>query len=63
MIYSVPNMTCGHCKAAVEAAIEEVGGKADVYLDDREVEVEGLPEATVLSALKAAGYEATPAEE
>ncbi|KFE36058.1 heavy-metal-associated domain-containing protein [Thioclava atlantica] len=63
MIYSVPNMTCGHCKAAVEAAIEEVGGKADVYLDDREVEVEGLPEATVLSALKAAGYEATPTEE
>lgn len=63
MIYSVPNMTCGHCKAAVEAAIEEVGGKADVYLEDREIEVSGLPQATVLSALKAAGYEGTPVEE
>ncbi|MBW0157012.1 MULTISPECIES: heavy-metal-associated domain-containing protein [Rhodobacter group] len=58
MILSVPNMTCGHCKAAVEAAIVEVGGKADINLADREVEVNGLPEATVLAALKAAGYEA-----
>ncbi len=58
MILSVPNMTCGHCKAAVEAAIVEVGGKALVSLEDREVEVNGLPEATVLAALTAAGYEA-----
>lgn len=56
MILSIPNMTCGCCKKAVEAAIEEVGGKAEVFLDDREVEVAGLPEATVLAALKAAGY-------
>ncbi|KEP69069.1 heavy metal transporter [Thioclava dalianensis] len=62
MIYSVPNMTCAHCKAAIESAIEEVGGKADVYLEDLEIEVSGLPEATVLSALKAAGYPATPTE-
>ncbi|KEO60993.1 heavy-metal-associated domain-containing protein [Thioclava indica] len=62
MIYSVPNMTCGHCKAAIEAAIEEVGGRADVYLEDREVEVSGLPPATVLSALKAAGFAAQPTE-
>ena len=58
MILSIPTMTCGHCKAAVEAAITEVGGKAIVSLEDREVEVNGLPEATVLAALKAAGYEA-----
>ncbi|SIS55125.1 heavy-metal-associated domain-containing protein [Phaeovulum vinaykumarii] len=58
MILSVPNMTCGHCKAAVEAAIEEVGGKAEVNLEDREVEISGLPEATVLAALKSAGYAA-----
>ncbi|MBN2740436.1 MAG: heavy-metal-associated domain-containing protein [Rhodobacteraceae bacterium] len=62
MIYSVPNMTCGHCKAAIEAAIEEVGGRADVYLEDREVEVAGLPPATVISALKAAGFTAEPTE-
>ncbi len=58
MILSVPNMTCGHCKAAVENAVIEVGGKAIVSLEDHEVEVSGLPEATVLAALKAAGYEA-----
>ncbi|WP_169583322.1 copper chaperone CopZ [Rhodobacter capsulatus] len=58
MILSVPNMTCGHCKASVEAAITEVGGKALVSLEDREVEVNGLPEETVLAALKAAGFDA-----
>lgn len=58
MILSVPNMTCGHCKKTVEAAIEEVGGRAKVDLEDREVEVSGLPEATVLAALKAAGFPA-----
>lgn len=58
MILSVPNMTCGHCKKAVEAAIEEVGARAKVNLEDREVEVSGLPEATVLAALKAAGFPA-----
>ncbi|PCD75628.1 heavy-metal-associated domain-containing protein [Pseudothioclava arenosa] len=62
MILSIPNMTCGHCKKAVEAAIEEVGGKAEVFLEDREVEVGGLPEATVLAALKAAGYPAEVVE-
>jgi copper chaperone len=51
-------MTCGHCKKAVEAAIEEVGARAHVDLEEREVEVSGLPEATVLAALKAAGYPA-----
>ena len=45
MILSVPNMTCGHCKAKVEAAIQEVGGKAVVSLEDHEVEVNGLPGA------------------
>ncbi|WP_406720260.1 MULTISPECIES: heavy-metal-associated domain-containing protein [Thioclava] len=58
MILSVPTMTCNHCKAAVESAIEEVGGKADVFLEDKEVEVTGLPPETVLAALKGAGYPA-----
>lgn len=58
MILSVPTMTCNHCKASIEAAITEVGGKAIVSLEDHKVEVNGLPESTVLAALKAAGYEA-----
>jgi copper chaperone len=51
-------MTCGHCKKAIEAAIEEVGARAKVDLEAREVEVSGLPAATALAALKAAGYPA-----
>ncbi len=62
MILSVPNMTCKHCKASVENAIEEVGGKAEVFLEDKEVEVTGLPAETVLAALKGAGYPAEVVE-
>ncbi|TQS71556.1 heavy-metal-associated domain-containing protein [Rhodobacteraceae bacterium] len=62
MILSIPNMTCGHCKSAVEKAIEEVGGRADVFLEDKEAEVSGLPAETVLAALKGAGYPAEVVE-
>lgn len=58
MKLKVPDMSCGHCKAAVEQAIAAVGARASVDLEAREVEVSGLPEATVLAALKGAGYEA-----
>ncbi len=58
MILSVPEMSCGHCKATIEAALAAVGAKADFDLPNHEVEVSGLPAATVLAALKGAGYEA-----
>lgn len=58
MILSVPEMSCGHCKATIEAALAAVGGRAAFDLPNREVEVSGLPEATVLAALKGAGYDA-----
>ncbi|MFC3060079.1 heavy-metal-associated domain-containing protein [Paenirhodobacter populi] len=58
MILSVPDMTCEQSRASVEAAITEVGGRAIVSLEDREIEVNGLPESTVLAALKAAGFTA-----
>lgn len=60
--YSVPDMSCGHCKAAIEKAIEGIGGTASIDLDSKTVEVSGAPsEQAVLEALKAEGYPATPA--
>ena len=62
--YSVPGISCGHCKAAIEG---EVGGVAGVTLvevdvDARTVRVLGRPdEADVLAAIEEAGYEVAPA--
>lgn len=58
MILSVPGMNCGHCKATIESALAAVGARAQVDLSAREVTVSGLPPATVLAALKGAGYPA-----
>ena len=52
MILSVPEMSCGHCKATIESALAAVGAKADFDLENREIEVSGL------AALKSAGYDA-----
>lgn len=61
---SVPDMSCGHCKASVEAALAGVpdAGAVRVDLASRTVEVEG-PAAipALLSALDAAGYPASAA--
>lgn len=63
MKLNVPDMSCGHCKAAVESAIAKIGGSAVVHLAARQVVVEGASLAEATEALKQAGYEATPAEE
>jgi copper chaperone len=52
----VKGMTCGHCKASVTGALEELdgvksvkvdleGGKADVEYDESKVSVEQMKEA------------------
>lgn len=61
---SVPDMSCGHCKASIEAALAAVPGTGAVRVDlaSRSVEIDGsaaLP--AVLAALDAAGYPASPA--
>lgn len=61
---SVPDMSCGHCKATVEAALGAVpqAGEVKVDLGTRQVEVTGpAPAETLLKALDAAGYPATVA--
>ena len=59
---SVPDISCGHCKATVEKAIASVDPAAsvDVDLASREVRLtSGAEVAALLAALKSAGYEAT----
>jgi copper chaperone len=59
---SVPDMSCGHCKAAVEAALIAIPnvGPVSVDLTLRQVEVAGeAPSAALIAALDQAGYPAT----
>jgi copper chaperone len=63
-ILSVPDMSCGHCKATVESALGSVPQVGDVKVDlaTRKVEVTGpAPAAALLQALDQAGYPASVA--
>lgn len=58
-LLSVPDMSCGHCKASVEAALSPLPGMAPVEVDlqNRQVKVAG-PAAEALRALEAIGFPA-----
>jgi len=58
---SVPDMSCGHCKAAVETALAPLAREVQVDLPARRVTVTGA-EATapLIAALAAVGF---PAQE
>jgi len=60
--YTVPDMTCGHCKNAVSSELAEVAGVdgVDVDLDTKLVTVRGhdLNDAALRAAIEEAGYEA-----
>lgn len=63
--FFVPDMSCGHCTAAVSAALSSLPdtGEVTVTLQSREVEVTGaVASAAVLAALDAAGYPARIAD-
>ena len=58
--YSVPDMHCGHCKAAITAAISAVPGvvAVDIDLGAKRVQVTGSGiDDAVRAAIGAAGYE------
>jgi copper chaperone len=60
--YSVPGISCGHCRAAITAEVTAVAGveTVDVDLETRRVTVNGdnLDDAALRSAIDEAGYEA-----
>ena len=60
-VLSVPDMSCGHCKATVEKALLSVDGveRASVDLDAKTVSVEhsdSVSEDALLNAVTDAGY-------
>jgi copper chaperone len=61
-ILSVPDMSCGHCKASVTQALGSVAdaGSIQIDMDKREVALDGsaAPE-TLIAALNQVGFPAT----
>jgi copper chaperone len=61
LIYSVPGVTCGHCRAAIVSEVALAPGveAVDVDLDARRVTVTGagLDDASVRAAIDEAGYD------
>jgi copper chaperone len=60
--YSVPDMSCAHCKASVSEELAAVMGVASVEVDLVTklvvVQGEGLNDARLRAAIEEAGYEA-----
>ncbi|NHF72092.1 heavy-metal-associated domain-containing protein [Paracoccus xiamenensis] len=57
MKLSVPDMSCAHCKAAIEKAVSDAGGSATVDLERHEVIVDGLDPADAQNVIRQAGYD------
>ena len=59
--YTVPGMSCGHCKAAIETEVSKVAGvsSVDVDLETKRVTVSGDPvdDTAVRAAIDEAGYD------
>lgn len=58
---SVPDMSCGHCRASIDKALAPLGSQAAFDMETRRVTVTG--EATqpkVIDALDAIGFPAEP---
>ena len=62
LVYSVPGVSCGHCRAAITEEVAPLAGveSVDVDLDARRVAVRGaeLDDAAIRAAIEEAGYEA-----
>jgi copper chaperone len=59
--YTVPDISCGHCKQAVGSELSQIAGvdAVDVDLDTKLVTVHGhdLDDAALRAAIASAGYE------
>ena len=61
LTYSVPGMSCAHCRAAITSEVEQVAGVSSVGvdLDAKRVTVVGdqLDDAAIRAAIDEAGYD------
>ncbi|MFT4151441.1 MAG: heavy-metal-associated domain-containing protein [Paracoccaceae bacterium] len=58
---SIPDMTCGHCRASVESALTALPGAGEVTVDlpNRQASVSGpVPPQAILAALDEIGFPA-----
>jgi copper chaperone CopZ len=59
--YAVPDVSCGHCRAAIEAEVSQVAGVSavEVDLEAKRVDVRGeaLDDAAVRAAIDEAGFD------
>jgi len=62
LVYRVPGVSCGHCRAAITEEVAPLAGveSVDVDLDAKRVAVRGaeLDDAAIRAAIEEAGYEA-----
>ncbi len=57
-VFSVPGISCDHCKATIEAAVADLPGvqSVDVGVADRSVTVVGGARTAVVEAIEDVGY-------
>jgi len=58
VVLSVPDMSCGHCVARIQAALDEIGAGGEVDLDSRTVVVDQEDEVAVRLKLEGIDYPA-----
>lgn len=64
-VYSVPGISCDHCKHAIEGEVGKVAGvdTVEVAVDAKTVRVVGdVDDAAVRAAIDEAGYEVATAD-
>lgn len=57
--YSVPEISCGHCKSTIEGAVQGLGGVArvEVDIDAKTVTVEGGEDDAIVAAIEDVGFD------
>ncbi len=59
--FSVPDMSCGHCRASIDKALVPLGAQVAFDMDRRHVTVTGdLTPKVVIDALDRIGFAAEP---